>query len=63
VQTQKWPSKCNSLSHKQINSDKMEGNVRNPFAFYFLILRGFSGSCQTLPSLLASIIKWQLPRI
>ena len=32
-----------------INSDKLQGVIRNPFAFYFPIQRGFSGSIQTLP--------------
>ena len=33
-----------------IDSDKLQGVIRNPFAFYFPIQRGFSGSIQTLPS-------------
>ena len=31
-----------------INSDKLEGVIRNPIAFYFPIQRGFSGPIQTL---------------
>ena len=31
-----------------IDSDKLQGVIRNPFAFYFAIQRGFSGSIQTL---------------
>ena len=33
-----------------------EGFIRNPFAFYFSIQRGFSGSIQTLPFAKAKII-------
>jgi hypothetical protein len=32
-----------------IDSDKLQGVIRNPSAFYFLIQRGFSGPIQTLP--------------
>jgi hypothetical protein len=32
-----------------IDSDKLQGIIRNPFAFCFPIQRGFSGSIQTLP--------------
>ena len=31
------------------NSDVIIGSIRIPFAFYFPIQRGFSGSIQTLP--------------
>jgi len=34
---------------RQIDSDELQGVIQNPFAFYFLILRGFIGSIQTLP--------------
>ena len=37
-------------NNKQNNSDRLQGVIRNPFAFYFPIQRGFSGSVQTLPS-------------
>ena len=37
-----------SYNHQQINSDKLEGVIRNPFAFYFPIRRGFSRSIQSL---------------
>ena len=33
---------------EQIHSDKLQGVIRNPFAFYFAIQRGFSGPIQTL---------------
>jgi hypothetical protein len=39
-----------SNNHQQINSDKLQGFIRNPFAFYFPIQRGFSGTIQTLPT-------------
>ena len=35
--------------YQQIVSDKLQGVIRNPFAFYFPIQRGFSGSVGTLP--------------
>jgi hypothetical protein len=38
-----------SITIALIDSDKLEGVIRNPFAFYFSIQRGFSGSIQTLP--------------
>ena len=38
--------------YQQIVSDKLQGVIRNPFAFYFPIQRGFSGSIQTLPSVM-----------
>ena len=34
--------------YQQIDSDKLEGIIRNPFAFYFPIQRGCSGPIQTL---------------
>jgi len=34
--------------NQQIDSDRLEGVTRNPFAFYFPIQRGFSGPIQTL---------------
>ena len=34
---------------RHIISTKSQGVIRNPFAFYFPIQRGFSGSIQTLP--------------
>jgi len=34
--------------NKLVLSDKLQGVIRNPFAFYFPIQRGFSGSIQTL---------------
>ena len=37
---------------KQVVSDKLQGVIRNPFAFYFPIQRGFSGPIQTLGSVL-----------
>jgi len=37
--------------YQQIDSDKLQGVIRNPFEFYFPIQRGFSGSIQTLPLL------------
>ena len=37
------------LQHEQIVSDKLQGVIRNPFAFYFLIQGGFGGPIQTLP--------------
>ena len=37
-----------NLDYQQIDSDKLQGVIRNPFAFYFPIQRGFSGSVQTL---------------
>ena len=33
-----------------IDSDELQGVIRNPFAFLFPIQWGFSGSIQTLPS-------------
>ena len=36
--------------NRQIISDKLQGAIRNPYAFYFPIQRGFSGSIQTLPT-------------
>ena len=36
--------------NKQTDSDKLQGVIRNPFAFYFPIQRGFSRSIQTLAS-------------
>jgi len=36
--------------YQLIVSDKLKGVIRNPFAFYFPIQRGFSGPIQTLPS-------------
>ena len=36
------------LQHEQIVSDKLQGVIRNPFAFYFLIQWGFGGPIQTL---------------
>ena len=36
-------------NNKQIVSDMSEGVIRNPFAFYFTIQRGFSGPILTLP--------------
>ena len=36
-------------NNKQIVSDMSEGVIRNPFAFYFPIQRGFSGPILTLP--------------
>ena len=38
--------------NKQTDSDKLQGVIRNPFAFYFAIRRGFSGSIQTLAYLM-----------
>jgi len=35
-------------------SDEFKGVIRNPFAFYFPIQRGFSGSLLTLPFATAS---------
>ena len=35
--------------HEPTDSDKFQGVIRNPIAFYFPIQRGFSGSIQTLP--------------
>lgn len=35
--------------HQQVGWEKLQGTIRNPFAFYFSIQRGFSGSIQTLP--------------
>jgi len=32
-----------------IDSDELQGVIRNPFAFLFPIQWGFSGSIQTLP--------------
>ena len=40
---------------KQNNSDRLQGVIQNPFAFYFPIQRGFSGSVQTLPFAYPSI--------
>ena len=37
-----------NLDYQQIDSDKLQGVIRNPFAFYFPIQRGFSGSIQML---------------
>ena len=38
------------LSVNQLsNSDELEGFIRNPFAFYFPIQRGFSGSYERYP--------------
>ena len=34
---------------KEYVKDKLEGVIQNPFAFYFPIQRGFSGSMLTLP--------------
>ena len=39
-----------------IDSDKLQGVIRNPFAFYFPIKRGFSGPIQTLPSALSQSV-------
>jgi len=39
-------------NNKQIVSDMSEGVIRNPLAFNFPIQRGFSGSIQTLASVL-----------
>ena len=39
--------------NRQINSDKLQGIIRNPFALYFPIQRGFSGPIQTLASVSA----------
>ena len=36
-----------------IDSDKLQGVIQNPFAFYFPIQRGFSGAIQTLASKMA----------
>jgi len=44
----------NEQYYRPINSDKPEGVIRNPFAFYFPIQRGFSGTIKTLPSELNS---------
>ena len=41
-----------NLDYQQIDSDKLQGVIRNPFAFYFPIQRVFSGSIQTLASVL-----------
>ena len=38
--------------NKVIDSDKLQGVIRNPFAFYFLIQRGYSGPIQTLPTVM-----------
>ena len=35
--------------YQQTNSERLQGVIRNPFAFYFPIQRGFSGSIQTPP--------------
>ena len=42
------------LQHQQIVSDKLEGVIRNPFAFYFPIQWGFSESIQAPPCVYAS---------
>ena len=40
------------LDRRQLDSDKLQGVIRNPFAFHFPIQRGFSGTIQTLGSVL-----------
>jgi hypothetical protein len=46
---QKGSIETTSCNHQQIESDKLQGVIRNPFAFYFPIQRGFSGPVRTLP--------------
>ena len=41
----------NEQYYRPINSDKPEGVIRNPFAFYFPIQRGFSGTIKIYPLL------------
>ena len=36
-------------NNQEIDSDELQGVIRNPFAFYFTIQWGFSGPIQTLP--------------
>ena len=38
----------NCFQRFNVDSDKLQGVIRNPFAFYFPIQRGFIGSIQTL---------------
>jgi hypothetical protein len=43
--------------NKQTDSDKLQGVIRNPFAFYFPIQRGFSRSIQTLRTLGTLVVR------
>jgi hypothetical protein len=49
-------SGCNSLlvvitycNHKQLDSDKLQGVIQNPFVLDFQVARAFSGPVQSLP--------------